>query len=65
MLEYKVLTERDTKFTGKFDAESLEAALNSYAADGWRVVEGVLAANVAKSAQAQIFVILERERPAG
>ncbi len=65
MLEYKVLTERDTKFTGKFDAESLEAALNSYAAEGWRVVEGVLAANVAKSAQAQIFVILERERPAG
>ena len=65
MLEYKVLTERDTKFTGKFDAESLEAALNSYAAEGWRVVEGVLAANVAKSAQAQIFVILERERPTG
>ena len=65
MLEYKVLTERDTKFTGKFDAESLEAALNSYAAEGWRVVEGVLAANVAKSAQAQIFVILERERSAG
>jgi hypothetical protein len=65
MLEYTVLTERDTKFTGKFDAESLETALNSYAAEGWRVVEGVLAANVAKSAQAQIFVILERERPAG
>jgi hypothetical protein len=64
MLEYKVLTERDAKFTGKFDAASLEAALNSYAAEGWRVVEGVLAANLAKSAQAQIFVILERERPA-
>ena len=65
MLEYKVLTERDTKFTGKFDAESLEAALNSYAAEGWRVVEGVLAANVAKSCPGADLLILERERPAG
>ena len=35
MFEYKVLTERDARFSGKFDLEALDATLNSYAADGW------------------------------
>jgi len=34
MYEYKVLTERDKRFTGSFDADTLEATLNSYAAEG-------------------------------
>jgi len=34
MHEYKVLTERDKRFTGSFDADTLEATLNSYAAEG-------------------------------
>jgi len=60
MVEYKVLTERDSRFSGRFDPDNLESALNSYAAEGWRVVEGFLASNVAKSAKAEIVVILER-----
>ena len=35
-MEYKVLTERDKRFSGSFDPESLEQALNGYAAEGWR-----------------------------
>lgn len=36
--EYKVLTQRDKAFAGDFSPEKLETALNSYAAQGWRVV---------------------------
>jgi hypothetical protein len=63
-MEYKVLTQRDSTWTGNFSAESLEQTLNSYAADGWRVVSSFRAANPMKSFNAQIMVILERETPA-
>jgi DNA-directed RNA polymerase subunit RPC12/RpoP len=36
--EYKVLTQKDKWFSGKFDPAQLEAALNSYAGQGWRVL---------------------------
>lgn len=36
--EYKVLTQRDKAFAGDFSPEKLEPALNSYAAQGWRVI---------------------------
>jgi Domain of unknown function (DUF4177) len=62
MPEYKVLTEGDSRFAGKFNTESLEAALNAHAAEGWRVVEGFLTASTWKSANAQIVVILERSK---
>lgn len=66
MYEYKVLTERDARFTGKFDFDTLEGTLNAYAADGWRLVESFLANNIAKSAGGSIVAILEREiRPVG
>ena len=38
MAHYKVLTQKDRYFGGKFDPEKLEAALNSYAAEGWNVI---------------------------
>ena len=60
MYEYKVLTERDTKLSGKFDLEALETTLNQHATQGWRLTEGFVAANVAKSAKAEIVLILER-----
>jgi hypothetical protein len=63
MYEYKLLTERDSKFSGNFDAESLEAALNSYATQGWRVTNGFLANSLWKSGRSDIVVILERELP--
>jgi hypothetical protein len=37
-MEYKVLTQEDRRWSGKFTPENLESALNSYAAEGWRVV---------------------------
>ena len=38
MKEYKVLTQKDKWFSGKFDPAKLEAALNAYAEQGWRLV---------------------------
>lgn len=63
MYEYKVLTERDSRFSGRFDPESLETVLNGYAADGWRVVSSFLATSVWKSSKTDIVVILERGQP--
>ena len=37
-MEYKVLTKEDRRWSGKFSPETLEQTLNSYAAEGWRVV---------------------------
>lgn len=38
MKQYKVLSQKDKWFSSKFDPAALEAALNSYAEQGWRVV---------------------------
>jgi len=38
MYNYKVLTQKDKLFTGKFDPLKLEEALNSYAEQGWRLI---------------------------
>ena len=64
MKEYKVLTERDSRFLGRFDPESLEHALNEYSSEGWTVVGSVLASSVWKSFKSEIVVVLERERQA-
>ena len=40
-MEYKVLTKEDRRWTGKFSPENLEQMLNSYAAEGWRVVSSL------------------------
>jgi hypothetical protein len=59
-MEYKVLTERDSRFSGSFDPESLETTLNSYATEGWRVVSGFMANSLWKSAKSEIVIVLER-----
>ena len=38
MKEYKVLTQKDRYFSGKFDPSKLEQAINSYAQQGWGVI---------------------------
>ena len=38
MKEYKILTQKDKWFTGKFDPLKLEEAINAYAIEGWEVV---------------------------
>jgi len=60
MYEYKVLTERDKRFTGGFDPDTLEANLNTFASEGWRLVEALSTANLMKSAKAELIMILER-----
>ncbi|HPG92398.1 MAG TPA: DUF4177 domain-containing protein [Clostridia bacterium] len=38
MKEYKILTQKDKWFSGKFDPQKLEEAINAYAQQGWRVI---------------------------
>ena len=63
MYEYKVLSERDKRFTGGFDPDTLEATLNGFASEGWRLVDAVSTANLMKSAKAEMVMILERTAP--
>src|SRR4051794_36944816 len=44
-VEYKVLTQKDRFFGGKFDPNKLEEALNSYAHQGWSV-NGIATADI-------------------
>ena len=37
-MQYKVLTQKDRFFAGKFDPQKLEQGINAYAEEGWRVV---------------------------
>jgi hypothetical protein len=60
MYEYKVLTERDKRLRGGFDSDTLEATLNSYASEGWRLVDAVSTGNLMKSSKAEMIMILER-----
>lgn len=41
--EYKVLSQKDKWFSGKFDPALLEQALNSYARQGWTLKAAVTA----------------------
>ena len=36
--QYKVMSQKDKWFSRKFDPETLEQAINSYASQGWEVV---------------------------
>lgn len=67
---YKVITQRDEFFGGKFDPEKLEALINKLAAEGWRVV-GVATADVSTfwgtlwaGRQARQEMVVFMERPA-
>jgi hypothetical protein len=59
--EYKVLTQKDKWFSGKFDPEKLESALNSYAKQGW-VLKGVATASIPglSGQREEIVIIMER-----
>ncbi|MEO9197868.1 MAG: DUF4177 domain-containing protein [Antricoccus sp.] len=54
--QYKVLKQKGSRFTGRFNPQNLEAALNSNAADGWQVVGSTW-----KSMSSEVVVILERD----
>lgn len=58
-MEYKVLTERDPRFSGSFDPEGLESTLNRYASEG-RVIGVFTASSVWKSTKTEIMIVPER-----
>jgi hypothetical protein len=60
--EYKVLTQKDRFWGGKFDPEKLEQALNSYAEEGWRVVASATASFPSLTGnREEMILVLERE----
>lgn len=63
MKEYKVLSQKDKWFSGKFSPEKLEQALNSYAQQGWKVVASTTADIPGFGGSRQeLITILEREK---
>jgi hypothetical protein len=66
MYEYKVLTQKDKWFSGKFDPERLEAAINAYAQQGWCVSVATTASfpGFFASNREEMIIIMERERAA-
>ncbi|MBQ3215002.1 MAG: DUF4177 domain-containing protein [Oscillospiraceae bacterium] len=60
--EYKILSQKDKWFSGKFDPMMLEEAINAYAQQGWRVIGCATADIPGFSASRQEFItLLERE----
>ena len=59
---YKVLSQKDKWFSGKFDPEILEQAMNAYAQQGWKVIGCATADIPGFGGPRQEFItILERE----
>ena len=63
MKEYMVLTQKDKWFSGKFDPQRLQEALNSYAQQGWKLNSCATAdiAAVFGAARQEFIAILERD----
>ena len=62
MKQYKVLSQKDKWFSGKFDPERLEFAMNSYAQQGWIVKAGFTAQIPGLMGnREEAIIILERE----
>lgn len=61
LMQYKVLTQKDRFFGGKFSPEKLEAAINGYAEQGWRAVSMATAEIPSLgSKREELIVLLER-----
>ena len=62
MKQYKVLSQKDKWFSGKFDPAKLEQAINSYAQQGW-IVKAAFSAEIPglMGAREEAIVILERD----
>lgn len=62
MKKYKILTQKDRFFGGKFDPEKLESAINSYTPEGWQV-RAVTTATFPGfgSNREEMIVVLEKE----
>lgn len=64
MKEYKVLTQKDRFFSGKFNPVTLENAINSYASEGWSVVASATASfpGFLSGDRDEIIIIMERNK---
>ena len=64
MKEYKVLAQKDKWFSQKFDPETLEKALNSYASQGWKVVSAATAPfpGLIGGHREEMIIIMERDK---
>ena len=63
MKEYKVVTQKDRFFAGKFDPERLEAGINAYAAEGWTLKVATTASIPSfTGARDEMILILERDK---
>jgi hypothetical protein len=61
--QYKVLTQKDRFWGGKFDPEKLEQALNAYAEQGWRVISAATATfPTLTGSRDEMIVLLERDQ---
>ena len=63
MKQYKILTQKDKWFSGKFDPQVLEEAINSYAQQGWSVTAAFSAEipGLMGHTREEAIVILERD----
>lgn len=62
MKEYKILTQKDKWFSGKFDPQRLEEAVNAYAQQGWVVKTGFTAdIPGVMGHREEAIIVLERE----
>ena len=64
MKKYKVITQKDKWFSGKFDPVILEQVLNDHAAQGWRVVSMTSASReglVMGAGKDELVVLLEKD----
>ena len=63
MKQYKVLSQKDRWFSGKFDPERLESAINSYARQGWSVKAAFTAEipGILSGKREEAIILLERD----
>lgn len=62
MKRYKVVTQADKFFSHKFSPDKLEAALNTYAAEGWTVT-GIATATIPSfgKEKSEMVVVMEQD----
>ncbi len=62
MKSYKVLTQKDKWFSGKFDPQAYENALNAYSEQGWKVITCATATFPSfTGSREELITILERD----
>lgn len=62
MKRYKILSQKDKWFSGKFDPQKLEDALNAYADQGWELKAAATADIASFGGNRQEFIaIMERD----